>query len=89
MITEGVKLIFDLIGAALTARGEKRAEILAKLSVALEDLDKANDAEDAAHLERTEETRRAIAAEAAKQGGTSLVDPATVMSGDEDDASSR
>ena len=61
MISEGVKLIFDLVSAAISAKGEQRAEILARLSVAMEELDKANDAEDAAHKARTEETRKAIA----------------------------
>lgn len=76
-----MKLIFDLVGAALTARGEKRAEILANLAVAMEALDKANDAEDAAHVERTAETRAVIAAELAKTAPqpTILVNPATVI----------
>lgn len=76
MISEGVKLIFDLISAAITARAEHRAEIIAQLTVALEALDKANDAEDAAHAARTAETRRII-----EESETVLIDPKSIIPG--------
>lgn len=60
-MSEAIKLIFDLVGAAITAKAGQRADILARLVVALEDLDKANATEDADHATRTAETRAIIA----------------------------
>ncbi len=85
---EAVKLIFDLVGSLITAKAEQRAEILAKLSVAIETLQAADIAEDAAHEARNAETKRVIAEELAKQAKapnpTVLVDPETVAGPDED-----
>lgn len=53
--------VINLVGKALTAKSEERAAILAELNVAIERLQAANTTEDAAHVERTAETRKAIA----------------------------
>jgi hypothetical protein len=77
---ELVKIVMDLVGQALTAKAEARAEILARLNVAIENLQAANATEDAAHIERTAETRRLIAEEAAKHGAPQ---PTVLVSADE------